>query len=56
VAAKGKIPPIAYSILIDSLVLGWAQDKHELNIQANVSYLQHSTSSSLSKDEQIIFT
>jgi len=54
-AANGKIPSIAYSISINPLVLGWAQDKHKLNIQANATHLQHSGSSSLSKDEQIIF-
>ena len=54
-ATNGKNPPAAYSVLIDPFVLGWAQDKHELNIQANVHYLQQS-SSSLSKDKKIIFT
>ena len=54
-AANGKMPSIAYLISINLLVLGWAQDQHKLNNQANVTHLQHSGSSSLSKDEQIVF-
>jgi len=54
-AANGKIPPVAYSISIGLLVLGWVQDKHEENIQSNASYLIQHLSSSLSKDKHIVF-
>ena len=54
-AARGKIPPLVYSVSQDSAVLRWSRDKHELNLQSASSHLSLNAEMS-TRDDQLMLT